>query len=391
MLHIPQETKIGLYFKAGEGKLDRPRVETYLEVGILSQDLEQIADIKEAIRLYHDKALSDNTIGQYVGSISNLLGKIRDRWHNPPEGVNPEEHKRLTDALVSFDRCKELAQRYATEGARMRKPADTRRKEGESGPREKHHDWDDIKQKEAAHTREMSELLLNRNIKATERTKVRNGYIFASLVRMENTRSGLATVKVRNIDLAVDNYISFSEEEYGDSIVVWNSRKHDQRTNSKRYNQILPKDLADILKRYVDELHTRFHMDQDYLFPFDVSPVYVKDDPKKGHKKGDPKPPNEIMDARKSQFVKIIPSLTKDLLGASIGESDMRRIQVTYMGLPDTEAELCKLALKFHHTANEHRLYFRTAHKRPIESHAGPSSKKQRGDIVSENETEIEE
>ncbi|KAJ3028970.1 hypothetical protein HDV00_009891 [Rhizophlyctis rosea] len=387
-MHIPQETLVRLYYDGEVGKADRDRAIRYLNAGILSMDLEKLADVKAAIARFHKvtefNTSTNNTVGQYLGSVSNTLGKIFAKWEQPPAGVTPEQHEKLQKALRSPDACKKLKDDYVAESKRLRKPRQEVRENGDSAPREKHHDWEDIVEKEKNHTGNMMEYLLNAEVPPKRVTEIRNAVMLAATTRMENTRAAWATVKVRNFDPQVDNYILFSEEAYGDSVVVWNDRKGGGGNNHKRYIQTVPKDLADLVYRYACELHSN----QDFLFPIDVKGVYMS-----GEKKGQSKPPKEILKDRQKQFADAIRDLTKKLLGTSIGESDMRRIQITHMGLPDTHADLERLAVRFHHSADEHRKYFRKAHKRPATEEtdepadepagrlqAHESSKKQRTD-----------
>lgn len=390
--HIPENTIIEHYYDGQTGKTDCARCTQWLNAGILSRNLEDVADIKKRIcefkKIKESTISTDNTLGQYLASISNTLGKICRKWEHPPANVTSEEHAKLTGALHSVDKLNEVKQLYINESRRLREGREEARANGESAPREKHHDWEDIKNKEAIHTRDMCEYFLSSEVPMKARTNVKNAIILATNTRMENTRSAWATVKVRNFDVDNDNYISFSEEEYGDNVVVWNVRKGGGAENRKRYNQIIPKDLADILKRYIAVFHEKWYKHQDFLFPFEVSLVHTKDT--KFGKKGELKTPQQIMDKRQEAFGLAILAVNKQILGVNIGISDMRRIKITYMGLPTTQAAIERLALKFHHSLTEHMAYFRKAHeKRPAEDdsdavrqQAGGSTKKSRTENV---------
>jgi|SRR6478609_1495420 len=388
--HIPQGTPILSYFKGNEGKDDKPRLMQWLKGEILSRDLNELDDIKSQIVKFYkdgrgeknrsnDEASNANDLGQKLGSISNFLGKVRNQWENKPADVTDEQHKSLTDALVSFEKCKELWRKYVDEAKALRKPRENAREKGQSAPREKDHPWQDIYEKGNVHVKNMMEFLLKSSVSSTDKTKIRDAIILATATEMENTRTAFATVKCRNVNPEKDNYILFSEEAYGNSIVVWNVRKGGGGENHKLYNQTIPKKLADILKRYSKTLSVS-NGEQDFLIPFDTSKVWEKDTDE--HKKGDEKTLEEYLDARQDAYRARILKVTKDILDKSIGIQDMRRIQITEMGLPETEYEVERLALKFHHTANEHRKYFRTAHKRAAGAEEGPSNKKSKPNEV---------
>ena len=133
-------------------------------------------------------------------------------------------------------------------------------------------------------------------------TKLRTCVCLASQTRMEETRSGFATLKHKNYDPFTDNYISFSGEPYGETIIVWNKQKGNGGFNYKRYNLVIPTQLATLLNQYVDKCVNVYFANQEYLFPFDVSLVYAKDDPKEKWNKKDPKPADEIMAAKRSNI-----------------------------------------------------------------------------------------
>ncbi|KAJ3030391.1 hypothetical protein HDV00_008955 [Rhizophlyctis rosea] len=374
-MHLPQGTPIERYFS--EGRCDaRSWCEQYHAADVLSGNLEDLAEIKRGIIACHNsnprstrkkgstQTSRDNADGQKIFNVTNLFGKILAHWNDKPDGVTQEQHDSLIAALRSRDALEKLKQTYVDEGNRLRAGKQVERKSGQSSFREKHYDWKELCEREANHTRDTIELLLIPDLSKDQKIKLRNAIMLATLTRMENTRSAFATIKVRNFDIANDNYISFSDEEYGDTIIVWNVRKGGAGENRKRYHQIVPKDLSDLLKRYVTQCHHKYYMDQEFLLPIDVSPVWTKDSARLKKAKGDIKTPGEIMDARQKSFTEIIGKLNEKLLGLAVGESDMRRIQITHLGMPDATADLERLALKFHHTGKEHRDYFRNAHNK---------------------------
>ncbi|KAJ3052129.1 hypothetical protein HK097_006853 [Rhizophlyctis rosea] len=374
-MHIPQDTPIALYFIGDVGKNDRERVTKWVKAGILSKNLEDIQETLEAIEKYQstnsrkklngEETSRNNSRGQYLSTVSNTLGKIMKNWEDKdrPIDVTVPQHETLVTALKSREDCQKLHTLYDDEAKRLRNQRKTEKAKGNSAPRENDHDWEILCAEVAKHLKDMCDFFNSPEVPENRRTEVRDAIVTACKTMMPNTRTAWATVKVRNINERNDNYISFSQEEYGDTVVIWNYRKGGGTDfNRKRYNQIIPKQLADILKRYVDVFHQRYYVYQDYLFPFSVETTYSKDTDNK--KKGDPKTPEEIMESRKKAFAAAVVNVNKKLIGKTLGESDMRRIQITHMGMPKTKFELGRLAIQFHHIGDEHLGYFRHMHKR---------------------------
>lgn len=161
-----------------------------------------------------------------------------------------------------------------------------------------------------------------------------------TITLIENKRSRFADLKVagRNIlDPATENF--FEWDAYGHCTIVWNVRKlgGKGRFNRKRLREHVPKNLSILLKNWYES-----YGQGSYLF-------FQQDEVKQHYVPRTPKTYNTM-----------IADVGKQLEGRKINQSDIRRCQITFMGIPNTEEELEELALKFHHTPTEHRKYFRT-------------------------------
>ena len=299
------------------------KIYNYHSSGILSGNLEDLENMK---RIIAPRKVVPNTLGEYLSHIRNLLGKIRDQW----DKATPE----LKTALKSKEDVHRLWGRYNDVCKELKSSYHTNRAKGESGTREKFESWEVIMGKGTEHVEAMMNMMDKDVLTETEKTQIRNAVIYATQIFMCNTRSAFATVKRRNYDPEKDNYISFSQVPYGDTIVVWNETK----VGNNRFNQIVPEKLVNVLKKYVRIVNP----DDDYLFHFNL-----KD--------------QSNLIRRKDNFHEVVGEVNAMILGKSLGLSDMRRIQITHEGRPDAMADLEKLALQYHHSVNQHLLYFRTA------------------------------
>lgn len=357
--HIPKETPIKKYMaNTSMGDQAKKHCLKYFVNGVLSKNLNDVAQVEIDVRNLHPKA-KNGVIGQYLGYICNLLNKLAKAFEDKaPDGVTDEEHAKLMVALGPSSDVKKLAKKYNEKNIDLNEADKRRRAEGGSSEREKNADWEVITAKEKEHTTEVLKLMDKPLLVKADHDAIRSAHMLATLTRMPNVRSLMSLVKRRDFDPEKDNYISFSEEEYGQTVIVWNNRKG----NQKRFNQVIPDDLARLLKRYVEKIVCVYHPDQPYLFPIEVKEVKKKDDDDEEVQLTEAAKAKKLAENRMKRFREIIANLNKKLLGQPLGESDMRRIQITYIGMPPVEADLARLALEFHHSANEHRLYFRNAH-----------------------------
>ena len=138
--HIPQDSKILSCFKDNEGEYDKLRLMLWLQGGILSCNLGEINEAKSQIVEFYkdgkgkknrsaDAVSNANDLGQKLCSISNLLGKIRNQWENMPTDVTEEEYKKLTDALITLHKYKDLWKDYKCRSEATSHPSKSRNRQ----------------------------------------------------------------------------------------------------------------------------------------------------------------------------------------------------------------------------------------------------------------------
>ena len=175
------------------------------------------------------------------------------------------------------------------------------------------------------------------------RRKFRNALIMLTFVLMENKRGIWKTIKVANFDKQTDNFIEWESPEK--AYLTFNKRKGGSGYNHVHLREEVPPKLSRIL----------YYWRKHYLGDAEWLVLAKGSTPFTGEK----------------AISKVVTDTTKEIIGESYGILDLRRVQATAMGLPEspTTAAVEALASKFHHTAKEHLNYFRkNAHNAQEES-----------------------
>lgn len=319
------------FFVGSKAKNNRQLVthlKKYQQAGILTE-IENVDVVMSGMRKLHPE-VNQRTLGQYTGFLSNFLGKLVQHKKNV---TLPHGHTTLK-ALdnVPRERLEHLHHTYCGKAKELQNPAKADRKEGKSSPREKNDfNWGALDTKSDQYYKKSAVVYDKTEPSSTEVIQLRNALLHRSVMMMPNIRSRIIDIKYRDYDPLIDNYIRFSGEPYGDTVISWNQRKGAGGINTKQYNQTIPEALAMMLRKYV----TRFAQ-TEYMFSKDDGANMTKE-----------------------HFGRIIQDINLTLIGRRIGASDMRRVQITKIGFPSTVAELERLAVQFHHSASEHRHYFR--------------------------------
>ena len=289
----------------------------------------------------HYNRCNENSKGQRVKDLGLMLTCIRELRL----GLNKADHSVYTDDQweqlnrslnLNDTELEKLAGRYTEHGQSMCKKKEQQRKEGESGEREKNDwRWDPLVESSLKRLKETSKAA-EENPDHKRILDFQRSVCLACLTLIENKRStSWITLKVDNnknhteIDHTNDNYITF--DDYGHAYLTWNKRKE----SSRRLVEPVPKLLATILKIWYD----RFRDNGLYLFVND---------------KGEP--------VEKKTFSEYILEATQTCFGKKLGVGDLRRVQITVhidefrnMNAADQDA----YALKYHHSSDTHRTYYR--------------------------------